>query len=198
MMRLNLKHLGLVICITGLFSTAAFAQKYEVHPLVGRNAPTRWADAYHLKSVSLVGVKASVFADDTTQVEGEFEYLPHFEFTGTDPNTRALVWGINASRNIFIPDSKVIPFFTFGVGGVTARVDSPGTSTTVLPDRTVKLDNNDTFAALSYGAGVKAHNVFGPVGLRFNILGRTMPNFFSRANSWAEITGGLVFAWGQK
>jgi hypothetical protein len=197
MTRLSLKHLGLWLGVTAVFATSSFAQKYEIHPLVGRNAPTKWADAYYLKSVSIVGVKGAVFADETTQIEGEFEYLPHFEFEGTDPETRAFVWGINASRNIFLPNSKVIPFFNFGVGGVTARIDS-GSSITTLPDRTVKIDNNDTFVTLIYGAGIKAYRVVGPVGLRFNVLGRTMPNFFSRANSWAEFTGGVVFTWGSK
>jgi hypothetical protein len=36
----------------------------------------------------------------------------------------------------------------------------------------------------------------GPVGLRANVYGRTMPNYFGRANSWAEITGGLIFTLG--
>jgi len=177
-------------------STYGFAQKYEVHPLVGRNAPDKWADLYSFKSVSIVGVKAAVFATDTTQIEGEFEYLPHFEFRGTDPEMRGWVWGFSISRNVFLSKSKVIPFFHFGVGGVTARADS--SVTTVLPDRTVTIDNNDTFTAINYGAGIKVHRVFGPVGLRVNVLGRTMPNFFGRGNSWAEFTGGPVFAWGAK
>jgi hypothetical protein len=110
---------------------------------------------------------------------------------------RGWVWGISLSRNVFLTKSKVIPFFHFGVGGVTARTDE-GSVTTVLPDRTIRIDNNDTFAAVSYGGGVKALRVFGPVGLRANILGRTMPNFFGRGNTWAEFSGGPVFSWGKK
>ena len=86
--------------------------------------------------------------------------------------------------------------FHFGAGGVTARTDS--TVVTVLPDRSVQIDNNDTFATITYGGGVKALRVFGPVGLRLNIMGRTMPNFFGRGNTWAEFTAGPVFTWGQK
>ncbi|HET9218597.1 MAG TPA: hypothetical protein VFR18_16555 [Terriglobia bacterium] len=178
------------------FSSQGFAQKYEIHPLVGRNAPDKWADLYSLKSVAIVGVKAAVFATDNTQIEGEFEYLPHFEFRGTDPEMRAWVWGFSITRNIFLEKSKVVPFFHFGVGGVTARSDA--SVTTVLPDRTVTIDNNDTFTAINYGVGVKAYRVFGPVGLRANVLGRTMPNFFGRGNSWAEFSGGPVFSWGKR
>jgi hypothetical protein len=198
MMKLSLKHIGLSMFAMTLLSTGGFAQKYEIHPLVGRTVPTKWADRLAMKSVSIVGVKTAVFANETTQIEGEFEYLPHFEFRGTDPRTRAFVWGINASRNVFLPRSKVIPFFTFGLGGVTARMHSPNSFTTEIGDRTITIDNNDTFLALSYGVGVKALRVFGPVGLRANISGRTMPNFFGRGNSWAEITGGMVFAFGTK
>jgi len=197
-MKLFLKSMGLLLLVLTMFSTRSFAQKYEVHPLVGRTAPDKWADLYSLKSVSVVGVKAAVFANNTTQVEGEFEYLPHFEFRGTDPKTRGWVWGVSLSRNVFLTNSKIIPFFHFGVGGVTARNDPPGSVTTTFPDRSITIDHNDTFAAVTYGGGVKALDVIGPVGLRFNIMGRTMPNFFGRGNTWAEFTGGPVFSWGKK
>jgi len=108
------------------------------------------------------------------------------------------VWGVSLSRNVFLNNSKIIPFFHFGVGGVTARNDPPGSVTTTFPDRTITIDHNDTFAAVTYGGGLKALDVIGPVGLRFNIMGRTMPNFFGRGNTWAEFTGGPVFSWGKK
>jgi len=190
------KYVALSLLALVAFSGRAFAQKYEVHPYGGRTAPDKWADLYSLKSVNTFGVKAAVFADATTQIEGEFGYLPHFEFRGTDPEVRAFAWGFNISRNVFLSSSKVIPFFHFGAGGITARTDE--TVVTVLPDRSVQIDNNDTFATITYGGGVKALRVFGPVGLRFNIMGRTMPNFFGRGNTWAEFTAGPVFSWGQK
>jgi hypothetical protein len=195
----SLRRYALLVYAIATFSASGFAQKYEVHPLVGRTAPAKWADAFSLKSVSIVGVKASVFADQTTQVEGEFEYLPHFEFEGTDPKARALVWGINASRNILARNSpNLVPFFSFGVGGVTAHMDSPDSFTTRFPNRSITIDSNDTFLALSYGGGIKALRLYGPAGLRANVLGRTMPNFFNRANSWLELSGGLIFTWGEK
>jgi hypothetical protein len=198
MMKLLFRSMALWLLVLSALSTRGFAQKYELHPLVGRTAPDKWADLYSLKSVSIVGVKGAVFYNDTTQVEGEFEYLPHFEFRGTDPKTRGWVWGVSLSRNVFLSKSKIIPFFHFGVGGVTARNDPPDSVITTFPDRTIKIDHNDTFAAISYGGGLKANHVIGPVGLRFNIMGRTMPNFFGRGNTWAEFTGGPVFTWGKR
>jgi hypothetical protein len=197
MTKISAKHAGLWLCLVLAFAGSAFAQKYEIHPLVGRNLPLKWADTYSLKSVSLVGVKGTIHANNDTQIEGEFEYLPHFEFRGSDPKTRAFVYGLNLSRSFTLPNTRVIPFYTFGVGAVSAQTDG-ASSTTVLPDRTITLDNNDAFFSVNYGIGIKAPRVFGPVGLRANIYGRTMPNFFGRANSWAEITGGLVFPIGNK
>jgi len=198
MQKLSLKHAVLCLCLTAALATIGFAQKYEIHPLIGRTAPTKWADLYNLKSVSIVGVKAAMYADNTTQIEAELEYLPHFEFRDTDPEIRGWVWGINLSKNFFLDKSKMIPFYHFGVGGVTAHTGSSTPVTMQLADRTVRIDNNDTFLALSYGVGVKALRVIGPAGVRVNILGRTMPNYFNRANSWAEISGGLVFTFGNK
>jgi hypothetical protein len=198
MQKLSLKHVALWLCVTMALATSSFAQKYEIHPLVGRTAPTKWADRYNLKSVSIVGVKAAMYTDSATQVEAELEYLPHFEFRGTDPKIRGWVWGINLSKNFFLDRSKMIPFYTFGVGGVTAHTGSSTPVVMQLADRSVQIDNNDTFLALQYGVGVKALRVIGPAGLRANISGRTMPNYFGRANSWAEITGGLVFTFGEK
>jgi hypothetical protein len=102
---------------------------------------------------------------------------------------------VNISRNFTIPDSKAVPFYTFGLGAVTAKVPG-GSATMVLTDRTITIDSKDSFLTLNYGIGVKALRVMGPVGLRANVYGRTMPNYFGRANSWAEVTGGLVFTLG--
>jgi hypothetical protein len=195
-MKSFLKYVALSLMAMMALSGEGFAQKFEVHPFAGRTAPDKWADLYSLKSTTIVGVKAAVFADDTTQIEGELGYLPDFEFRDTDPEIRAWAWGFSISRNIFLTNSKVIPFVHFGAGAVTARTES--TVVTVLPDREVKIDNNDTFATITYGGGVKAYRVFGPVGLRANIMGRTMPNFFGRGNTWAEFSAGPIFSWGQK
>jgi hypothetical protein len=199
MQRLSLKHAVLGLCLTTALATAGFAQSFEIHPLIGRNAPTKWADSHNLKSVSIIGVKGAVDVGNSTQLEGELEYLPHFEFRGTDPEIRGWVWGLNLSKSFSLNSSKLTPFYTFGLGGVTAQTGSSTPVTMVLsPDRVVSIDGGDTFLSLSYGVGVKALRVIGPAGLRVNVMGRTMPNYFNRGNSWAEFTGGLVFTFGSK
>ena len=99
MIRIAAKHAALWLCLVLVVTSSAFAQKYEIHPLVGRTMPLKWADLYTLKSTSIVGVKGLVYTNSDTQIEGEFQYLPHFEFRGTDPKIRAFVWGANVSRS---------------------------------------------------------------------------------------------------
>lgn len=200
MTKLSIRHYGLWLCVMVLFSASGFGQqKYELHPLVGRTASAKWADAYNLKSVSILGVRGARFYNDTTQVEGEFVYVPHFEFKGTDPETRAFVWGVSLSRNFILPKSESTAlYFSFGVGGVTARTESGMPSTVQLSGRSLTFDNNDTFFDLKYGGGIKWLNVSGPVGLRLNAIAHTMPNFFGSANTFAEFSGGLIFTWGDR
>ena len=66
------------------------------------------------------------------------------------------------------------------------------------PARQVVMDNNDTFFTISYGGGIKAMKLWGPAGFRFDVRGRTIPNFFSEGVTRAEYTGGLLFAWGER
>src|SRR4030095_8033837 len=60
MSKISVKHVGLLVCVMLGFSLTGFAQKYEVHALVGRTLPLKWADLYSLKSSSVVGVKGGV------------------------------------------------------------------------------------------------------------------------------------------
>ena len=56
--------------------------------------------------------------------------------------------------------------------------------------------NHDTFFTFSYGGGVKAMRLWGPLGVFGDIRGRTIPNFFGHATSRTEVSAGLNFSWG--
>jgi hypothetical protein len=60
------------------------------------------------------------------------------------------------------------------------------------------LDNRDTFFTFNYGGGLKGYRLWGPVGLRADFLGRTMPNFFGNGLTWFEMTGGVTFSFGER
>ena len=78
-----------------------------------------------------------------------------------------------------------------GAGGLTAYVKHAD-STDILgggfivspvtgalrpnPGRTIVMDDGDTFLTFNYGGGVKAMNLWGPMGVRADIRGRTIPN----------------------
>ena len=60
------------------------------------------------------------------------------------------------------------------------------------------LENRDTFFTVNYGGGFKGYRMWGPVGLRADFLGRSMPNFFGNSLTWFEMTGGVTFSWGER
>jgi opacity protein-like surface antigen len=137
--------------------------------------------------------------------------------TGNDVKTRALLWEVSGNYDFVghTIGARFTPYVTLGVGGITARIKnaddvfitgggfirnpiSPGPEFIVNPTPVRILENNDTFFTFSYGGGFKALRLAGPVGFRFDIRGRTIPNYFSESSTQAEFTGGLVFAWGER
>src|SRR5262249_30423139 len=136
--------------------------------------------------------------------------------TNDDVKTRSLLW--EASFNYdFVGHTlgaRWTPYVVAGAGGLTARIKNadkvfvtgggfirnpnPGPEFSPNPAPVRILDNNDTFFTFSYGGGFKALRLAGPLGFRFDIRGRTLPNFFGKSTTWAEFTGGLAFGWGER
>jgi outer membrane protein with beta-barrel domain len=138
-----------------------------------------------------------------------------------DTEVRALLWEASASYNFGARKvgAQWTPYVTFGAGGITSRLKnadsifvtgggfvrnplfSPGSSRPALipnPARQIVMDDNDTFFTISYGGGIKAMKLWGPAGVRFEIRGRTIPNFYSEGVTRAEYTGGLLLSWGER
>ncbi len=142
--------------------------------------------------------------------------------TDNDIKTRALLWEASGNYNFgeHSVGARWTPYLVFGLGGVTARVKNAdsvfvtgggfiknplytnaGTPVAQFIPNPVSvriLDNNDTFFTFSYGGGFKALKLAGPAGFRFDVRGRTMPNFFGDSMTWAEFTGGLTLSWGER
>jgi len=141
--------------------------------------------------------------------------------TGNDVKTRALLWELSGNYDFVSLNvgSRFTPYVTLGVGGITARIKNADevfvtgggfirnpafTAASLVPEfienraRVRNISNNDTFFTFSYGGGVKALRLAGPVGFRVDVRGRTIPNFFGASSTRAELTGGLVFAWGER
>ena len=173
---------------------AGLAQKFETNPYAGGFFPGKWADVNEFKNRGLWGVKGGYFLTDNLEVEGNFGYINHFDLVGNDTKTRGILWDANGSYNFPRQFGRWRPYATFGLGGLTANTS--GATALFTPSNAVK--DGDTFLALNYGGGMKALRLWGPMGVRADVRGRTLPDVYNRGTSWLEVTGGLTFAWGER
>lgn len=219
---------GVMVFLVGVCGASLFAQKFELYPNAGAIFPTRMDDLNNnkFKSDGVYGLKGGVFIGENAQIEGSVGYLNHFElknppnsfnprFGIVQPTVYGVMYDVDAAYNFgqrqFL-NSRISPYFSAGVGGLTAQVRhatsafitgggnimAPDGAVIPNPDRTIVMNDGDTFFTINYGGGVKALNLWGPVGLRADVRGRTIPNFYGRTAHWPEATGGLVFSWGER
>jgi hypothetical protein len=132
-------------------------------------------------------------------LDANIGYINHFKFKNTpDFGTRAYLWDFNGSYSLNgYKVKKLEPFVTIGVGGLTTGAhDLSGQ--TINPGTTTLLKDNDTFLQFTYGGGIKTVRLRGPLGLRADFRGRTMPNFYGSNLTWFEATGGINLIWGER
>jgi hypothetical protein len=213
---------GLVVL--ALMTPSLLAQKYEVNPYAGGFWPGP-SSAGHLKNEGLYGVRAGFFVDPNFELELNAGWITHFKPRDLDVKSRGLLWEVagdyNFSTSEFPFSHKFSPFLVGGVGGITTFLDGgpfpffqtvsgnvlvPGqlvgqgfpASVPVTVTRPRAIEDGDTFFAVSYGGGVKAMRLWGPVGLRGEVRGRTLPNYYGGAPTWFEATGGINIMWGER
>lgn len=218
---------ALIALVLGVFTATLSAQQVEIYPNAGAFWPSK-TDYGKLKSDGIYGLKAGMFLDQNTQLEGSFGYINHFEM-GNLPNplnpdfgipthsVYSILYDVNGAWNFGNRQffgNRMAPFVSVGVGGLTAYVKhapsvdiigggfvgiNPFSFEPIPNDaRRIVLEDNDTFFTFNYGGGFKAMNVWGPMGFRVDIRGRTMPNFYGEAVHWFEPTGGILFTWGER
>jgi len=141
------------------------------------------------------------------------------------PSAMGFLYDLNGAWNFgkcqFL-NTRFSPYIVVGVGGLTTEfrngsgafingglttatdvngniiTDANGNATLVNTPGARILRDGDTFFTVNYGGGVKVMNVWGPLGFRADIRGRTIPNFFHQSVSWPEITGGVLLSWGER
>jgi hypothetical protein len=216
----------LILFVLTVFAASLSAQRAEVYPNAGFVWPDTMNNGQRLKSDAIWGLKAGVFLDQNVQLEGSFGYMNHFEarqppnpcnpaFGIVQPSVRGLLYDVNTTYNFgerqFL-NHRISPFITVGAGGLTTHMPNAssvfvqgggnviGPNGAVMPNpgRSKIMEDRDTFFTLNYGAGVKFLNVAGPMGFRFDVRGRTLPNFFGETTTWFEPTAGLTFSWGEE
>lgn len=216
----------LVLVLCGSVTTLP-AQKVETFAYGGAIFPIGTSIGDFVNT-NIWGGSGGVFITPNFELEGSFGYVNHFNLQ-QDPNpangvfgiarpaTRGYIYDALASWNFGQRNAlgvRLAPYVTFGIGGLTAQVIdsefvfitgggltfSPATGAiTPNPAAPIILDTRDTFFTFSYGGGVKALNMWGPMGLRADVRGRTIPNFFGKAINWMpEVTGGVTFSWGER
>lgn len=180
-----------------------------------------------MRDEGMYGLKAGVSVSDAVQVEGSFGYMNHFESRiapttrdqsfGIQPRTiYGLLYDLNGVWNFGtnpLFGTRFSPYITGGVGGLSTEVrhansaliagelyrTDPATGASVLnPTRTIIVNDNTAFFSVNYGGGIKAMNVWGPVGFRADVRGRTFPNFRGESLTWPEATAGLTFTFGER
>jgi hypothetical protein len=189
---------------------AAMAQSYEVHPYGGFYWPST-SSSGHLRDGGLYGIKAGYFLDANVELEANLGYLNHFQVNDTNARTRGLLWEFGGSYNFstaeFPFSHKFSPFLILTAGGITTHAHTytftePGAIALASGDslatlRTIQVRNKNTFFDISYGLGIKSMKIWGPVGFRAEIRGRTIPNFYHGSPTILEATTGLNIIWGK-
>lgn len=185
---------GLLLAIV-LGAGAASAQQIEIHPYAGGFFP-RSSDNVELKKEGVYGLRGGVYLMDFVQVDANFSYINHFTPKNTpDFGSRAYVWDVTGSYSLNNYNiRKAEPFLTIGLGGLNTGLHDAATSTAsgAIPK------DNDNFLQFSYGGGFKAVRLWGPIGLRADVRGRTAPNFYGSSLTWFEATGGFNIMWGER
>lgn len=92
----------------------------------------------------------------------------------------------NAQSNLLlgIPTGQVTPYATAGIGFITTFGDS-------IRD----LGDLGTKFTVNYGGGLKFKNLVGPMGLRVDVRGYSVPKVFNQTLNFVEGSIGVMFSW---
>jgi hypothetical protein len=210
---MKLSHLGFLLlglaAVVLVSPTEVMGQSFELNPYLGYYSSSASASGT-LRNEPFYGVRMGAFLDANLEFEAQFGYIEHFKAKDIDPRTRGLIWNggfsYNFSTDEFPFTHKFAPFFVLDVGGITTRTDGytypvagkiPLASGAVLDTvRTVAVNSNDTFFNVSYGVGLKSVKLWGPMGFRGEVRGRTIPNYYHGSPTWLEGSVGINFVFG--
>jgi len=189
--------------------TAVMGQNFELNPYAGFFSASP-SSAGQIRNEGIYGVRLGGFLDSNVEVEGQFGYIKLFKVRGIGDESRGFLWNGGLSYNFSTGDfpfsHRFAPFIIVDVGGITTRTrgysytipgNIPLASGGVLDTtRTISVSPDDTFFNVSYGAGLKSIRLWGPLGFRAEIRGRTIPNYYHGSPTMIEGSVGLNFVFG--
>jgi hypothetical protein len=205
-------------------SVSLFAQAFEISPYGGFYWPGNNNQVGKFQKNQLLGVRGGGYVTPNFEIGGNYAFSNHFQprdsnaaaaFAGAlgfpQPAVRSNLWEAEFTYNFgrhALGGAAIKPYLTAGGGALRATVKDAGQfvlntqqvstifGTAFAPNNI--LDDGDTFFTFSYGGGVKAARLAGPLGFFGDFRGRTIPNFFlGHGTNWPEITAGLYFSWGE-
>lgn len=209
----------LAILAMGICVAPIFAQEYEIHPYAGGLSMSSFNSSLNFKNPAIFGLKGGAFVTDHLMIEGNVGWMNQINFSGYHYSTGGILYEGDASYNFYHARARgVVPFVSFGVGGLSVKTSSginmndhnaavyvfplsPLQATAgPIPNTigTLSVSDNDTFFTFSYGGGIKGQRLWGPLGLRADFRGRTLPSFYGQTVNAFEATGGLLFSWGER
>jgi len=172
------------------FLGVANAQEYEIHPYAGAFFPEKFLNLITVQNKAIYGLKAGIYVTGNFEAEANYGFINNLSFENTLTKTKAHIWEGSASYHV----GGTPRFYgTVGFGGVTTNV-SDDSQTLFGPNTSA----TEMFFSVSYGGGIKLLRMFGPVGFRADVRGRTLPRYYGFRFSWLETTAGLSFSFGER
>ncbi|HEX4999315.1 MAG TPA: hypothetical protein VFY29_13895 [Terriglobia bacterium] len=196
-MKWNWQRTFMLTIFAFVFATPSlFAQKYEFGGYAGGYWPFR-TNVGDLKSQGFYGARGGVFVGTGMELEGNVGYYNQFEVEGTDPRSRGWLFEFAPTYNFMSSEWGTSPAFTpyatFGLGFFHTKLDSAYSFSNGI--RTINVNPGDRFFEFSYGGGIKSIRVWGPIGMRFDGRGRTIPNYYHSSPTWFEASAGVNVMW---
>lgn len=187
--------IGKLFVSVGLFlalSAQTFAQNLHLSVFGGWNKPgkvTLENARSGLQGNGVVGVRFETDFARIIGMEHTFAYSPDFgspdTFATTD-KSRGIIYNSNLVVNA--PIGHLVPFATIGVGLINSNRQLIVTTPTLISRAF------GTQFAVNYGGGIKFTRLAGPLGLRVDVRGYTVPKVFSERLNIFEISGGVMLS----
>jgi hypothetical protein len=174
------------------FSVQSFAQNFHFSVFGGWNQPGKVTLANvrsGLNGNSMLGIRLETDFARIVGWENTFAYSPNFgkpDILSTTNNSRALIYSSNLVLNA--PIKHFVPYATVGAGLVTSK------RILLAPSQLLNPKEFGTTFAVNYGGGLKLTRLAGPMGLRFDVRGYTLPDVFSQRLNILEVSGGIMFS----
>src|SRR5206468_3555434 len=133
------------------------------------------------------GLKGGISLTDNLMLEGNAAWWNQFNFKNYDYRTHAILYEVGGTYNFYqVRVRGVVPYLSLGVGGLTMNVmnrpnfndhdaavyavpkpaNQPQTTPFASSVEPLVIRTGDTFFNFSYGGGLKAQRLWGPLGLR--------------------------------